>query len=247
MADKERCALITGASKGIGKAIALRLANDHGLHILINYSTDSKAASQVLQEITSAGGSGELLQFKVQERPAVDKAIKSWLKDNPSKVISILVNNAGITKDSWFMWMPEQDWDDVVDTSLKGMFNVTQSVIKQMIGNKYGRIVNISSLAGRKGIPGQTNYSAAKSAVIGASKALAQEVAKMNITVNAIAPGFVNTDMLEKIDMDRYIGLIPMGRVGEPDEVAHLVSFLASDRASYITGEVININGGMYS
>ncbi|MEO5948615.1 MAG: 3-oxoacyl-ACP reductase FabG [Chitinophagaceae bacterium] len=241
------CALITGASKGIGRAIALQLSKDHGLHILINYSSDTNAAQETLDKIRSGGGSGELLKFKVQDKSAVDASIGAWLVSNPEKFIKVLVNNAGITKDGLFMWMSETNWDDVIAVSLKGLFNVTQIVIRQMMKNKAGRIINISSISGLRGVPGQTNYSTAKAGIIGATKALAQEVAKMNITVNAVAPGFINTALLENIEMDKYLKVIPAGRIGEPEEVAHMVSFLASEKSSYITGEVININGGLYS
>jgi 3-oxoacyl-[acyl-carrier protein] reductase len=241
------CALITGGSKGIGRAIALQLSKDHGLHILINFSSDTNAAQETLDKIRSEGGSGELLKFKVQDKPEVDASISEWQSNNPEKFIKVLVNNAGITKDGLFMWMPETNWDDVIAVSLKGMFNVTQNVIRQMIKNKSGRIINISSISGLRGVPGQTNYSTAKAGIIGATKALAQELAKMNITVNAVAPGFVNTEMISNIDMEKYLKVIPVGRVGEPEEIAHLVSFLASEKSSYITGEVININGGIYS
>ena len=240
------CALITGASKGIGKAIALQLSKDHGLHVLINYSSDTTAAKETLDEIYNAGGSGELLKFKVQDKQEVDAVIGTWQKENPEKVISVLVNNAGIAKDGLLMWMKEKDWDDVIAVSMKGMYNVTRHIIRQMLKKRSGRIINIASLSGVKGLPGQMNYSAAKAGLIGATKSLAQEVAKRNITVNAVAPGFVKTNMTDEID-ERYLKLIPMQRIGEPEEVAHLVSFLASKNASYITGEVININGGLYS
>lgn len=241
------CALITGGSKGIGKSIALQLAQDHGFHILINYSSDTRAAQETLDEIYNDGGSGELMQFKVQDKLAADAAITGWQENNKEKFIRVLVNNAGITRDGLFMWMPEANWDDVIDISLKGMFNVTQNVIREMIKNKAGRIINISSISGLRGVPGQTNYSTAKAGIIGATKALAQELARMNITVNAVAPGFINTSMTKNIDIEKYVKAIPAGRVGEPAEVAHLVSFLASEKSSYITGEVINVNGGLYS
>ena len=241
------CALITGASKGIGRAIALQLAKDHSLHILLNYSSDTIAAKETLDKICSEGGSGELLKFNVQDKSAVDNAIAGWQQNNPEKFIKVLVNNAGITKDGLFMWMPENNWDDVIAVSLKGLFNVTQNVIRQMMKNKTGRIINISSISGLRGVPGQTNYSTAKAGIIGATKALAQEVAKMNITVNAVAPGFIKTAMIKNIDLEKYIKVIPVGRIGEPEEVAHVVSFLAAEKSSYITGEVINVNGGLYS
>lgn len=247
MIHTKSCALITGGSKGIGRSIALQLAKDHSLHILINYSTDTNAAQETLDIICHEGGTGELLKFKVQEKSEVDHIIDDWQKANPDKFIKVLVNNAGITKDSLFMWINEKDWDDVIDISLKGMFNVTQIVLRQMLYKKEGRIINISSLSGLKGAAGQTNYSAAKAGMIGATKALAQEVARMNITVNAVAPGFINTEMTNNLNMEKYLKLIPLGRIGEPEEIAHLVSYLASDKATYITGEVININGGLYS
>lgn len=241
------CALITGGSKGIGRAIALQLSKDHHLHILVNYSSDTNAAQETLDKICADGGSGELLKFKVQDKPSVDATITAWQKNNPEKFIKVLVNNAGISKDGLFMWMPEHSWDDVIAVSLKGMFNVTQNIIREMMKNKTGRIINISSISGLRGVPGQTNYSTAKAGLIGATKALAQELAKMNITVNAVAPGFINTSMIDNIDMEKYIKAIPAGRIGEPEEVAHLVSFLASEKSAYITGEVINVNGGLYS
>ena len=241
------CALITGASRGLGKAIALQLAKDHNLYILINYSSNETAAKQTLQELSEAGGAGELLQFNVQQKPEVDAALTKWHENNSDKFISVLVNNAGITRDGLFMWMPEKDWDDVINISAKGMFNVTQNVIQPMLRKRYGRIINIASLSGLKGVPGQTNYSAAKGAMIGATKALAFEVAKRKITVNAVAPGFVKSEMTEDLDEKELAKLVPLLRFGEASEVAHLVSFLASDKAAYITGEIININGGIYS
>ncbi len=241
------CALVTGASRGLGKAIALQLATDHRLHILINYASNKEAAEQTLAEIKTAGGSGELLPFKVQVKEEVNEAIKTWQNNNPENFIKVLVNNAGITKDGLLMWMPEKDWDDVVNISVKGFYNVTQSVIEQMLRKREGRIINIASLSGLKGNAGQTNYAAAKGAMIAATKSLAFEVAKRKITVNAVAPGFIKSDMTEGLDEKQLSKLVPMERFGTPEEVAHLVSFLASDKASYITGEVISINGGIYS
>jgi 3-oxoacyl-[acyl-carrier protein] reductase len=241
------CALITGGSKGIGRAIALQLARDHALHILINYASDTVSAGATMNKIAEEGGTAELLQFKVEDKEETDRSLDQWQQKNPEKFIRVLVNNAGITRDGLFMWMPQNNWDDVIAVSLKGLFNVTQHVIRQMLKNKSGRIINISSISGLRGVAGQTNYSTAKAGIIGATKSLANELAKMNITVNAIAPGFINTNMLKNLDMEKYVKTIPMQRVGEPEEVAHLVSFLASVKASYITGEVININGGLYS
>jgi 3-oxoacyl-[acyl-carrier protein] reductase len=241
------CALVTGGSKGIGRAISLQLAKDLQLHIIINYSSDDEAAQETLDKIVSEGGSGELLKFKVEDRQGVDSAISQWFNNNSGKNIKVLVNNAGIIKDGLFMWMPETNWDDVITISLKGMFNVTQRILRHMMKIKKGRIINISSISGLKGVPGQVNYSAAKAGLIGATKSLSQEVARIGITVNAVAPGFINTDMTKKLEMEKYVKLIPVERMGEPEEVAHLVSFLASDKSSYITGEVINVNGGLYS
>ena len=241
------CALVTGASRGLGKAIAVQLAKDHGLYILVNYSSNLVAAEETLAEIKNNGGDGELLQFNVQTKSEVDEALNGWREKNEEKFISVLVNNAGITKDGLFMWMPEKDWDDVLNVSTKGFFNVTQNVIQQMLRKRTGRIVNVASVSGMKGVAGQTNYSAAKGAVIAATKALAQEVAKRKITVNAVAPGFITSDMTKDLNEAELKQMIPMNRFGKADEVAHLVSFLCSEKASYITGEVININGGIYS
>jgi 3-oxoacyl-[acyl-carrier protein] reductase len=241
------CALVTGASRGLGRAIAVQLAKDHGLYILVNYASNQAAAEETLAEIVAAGGNGELLQFNVQTKSEVDAALNGWKEKNEEKFISVLVNNAGITRDGLFMWMPEQDWDDVINISAKGLFNVTQNAIQQMLRKRSGRIVNIASVSGMKGVAGQTNYSAAKGAIIAATKALAQEVAKRKITVNAVAPGFITSDMTKDLNETELKQMIPMNRFGKAEEVAHLVSFLVSDKAAYITGEVININGGIYS
>ncbi len=241
------CALVTGASRGLGRAIAVQLAKDHGLHILVNYASNQAAAEETLAEIQANGGSGELLHFNVQNKAEVDEALNGWREKNEDKFIGVLVNNAGITRDGLFMWMPEKDWDDVLDISVKGLYNVTQNAIQQMLRKRSGRIVNVASVSGMKGVAGQTNYSAAKGAIIAATKSLAQEVAKRKITVNAVAPGFITSDMTKDLNEDELKQMIPMNRFGKADEVAHLVSFLASDKAAYITGEVININGGIYS
>lgn len=241
------CALVTGASRGLGRAIALQLAQDHGLYILVNYSSNQSAAEETLAAIHEAGGQGEIIQFNVQTKTEVDEALNNWRIANEDKYIGVLVNNAGVTRDGLFMWMPENDWDEVMNISAKGLFNVTQNAIQQMLRKRSGRIVNIASVSGMKGVAGQTNYSAAKGAIISATKALAQEVAKRKITVNAVAPGFITSDMTKDLDENTLKQMIPMNRFGKAEEVAHLVSFLVSDKASYITGEVININGGIYS
>lgn len=241
------CALVTGASRGLGKAIALQLAADHKLHILINYASNKQAAEETLTIIKNSGGSGELLPFNVQDHETVNAALDHWHKENEDKFISVLVNNAGITRDGLLMWMPEKDWDDVLNISLKGFYNVTRYVVNPMLRKRTGRIVNIVSLSGLKGNAGQTNYAAAKGAIVAATKSLAFEVAKRKITVNAVAPGFIRSDMTESLNEKELSKLVPMERFGTPEEVAHVVSFLTSDKASYITGEIININGGIYS
>jgi 3-oxoacyl-[acyl-carrier protein] reductase len=242
-----KCALVTGASRGIGKAIAIQLATDHQLHILINYASNEQAAKETLETIVANGGSGELMHFDVKDNASVTKAIESWVASHPEDTISVLVNNAGITRDNLFPWVTEKDWDDVINTTLKGMYNCTQAVMQRMLRQRAGRIINIASVSGQKGVPGQSNYSAAKGGMIAATKSLAQEVAKRNITVNAVAPGFIESDMTSELDENELKRMIPANRFGKVEEVAHLVSFLASDKAAYITGEVININGGIYA
>lgn len=242
-----KCALVTGASRGIGRAIALQLAQDLNLHILINYASNKTAAEETLNLIQQAGGSGELLHFDVKDGALVKEAVENWYSNNPEGIIHVLVNNAGITKDNLFPWVTEEDWDAVLNTSLKGMYNCTQAIIQRMLRQRSGRIINIASLSGLKGVPGQTNYSAAKGGMIAATKALSQEIAKRNITVNAIAPGFIESDMTSDLDMNELKRMVPANRFGKVEEVAYLASFLASEKAAYITGEVININGGIYA
>lgn len=244
---EQKYALITGGSRGIGRAICLQLAKDLDYTLLINYNSNQEAAQQTLEEVDALGGKGEIIQFDVADAESVNKAFGLWQETNKDAIIEVIVNNAGITKDGLFMWMKPEDWHAVINTSLNGFYHVTNALIQQMLVNKYGRIINMVSVSGLKGTPGQVNYSAAKSAVIGATKALAQEVAKRNITVNAVAPGFINSDMTAELDEKELKKMVPLNRFGEPEEVAHLVSFLASTKASYITGEVININGGIYS
>ncbi|MDB2462701.1 3-oxoacyl-ACP reductase FabG [Algibacter sp.] len=242
-----KCALITGGSRGIGKSICIQLAKDSEYHIIINYQSNKEAALNTLEAVQEAGGTGELLQFNVVDNAEVKSTLDGWQVQNPNAIIEVIVNNAGITKDGLFMWMKPEDWNNVINTSLNGFFNVTNHLIQKLLVQKYGRIINIVSLSGLKGTPGQTNYSAAKGAVIAATKALAQEIAKRNITVNAVAPGFIKTDMTGDLDEKELKKLVPANRFGNPEEVAHLVSFLASKKSAYITGEVININGGIYS
>lgn len=242
-----KCALVTGGSRGIGSAVCLKLAADSDYHILINYQSNSEAAQNTLAEVLKLGRSAELLKFNVADSQETKAVLEQWQEANPEAIVEVIVNNAGITRDGLFMWMSHDDWSSVVNTSLNGFFNVTIFFIQKMLRNKYGRIINMVSVSGVKGTAGQTNYSAAKGAVVAATKALAQEVAKRNITVNAVAPGFVRTDMTGDLDEKELIKLIPVNRFGEAEEVADLVSFLASRKASYITGEIININGGIYS
>ncbi len=239
-------ALITGGSRGIGRAVCLALARA-GNPVIINYAGNHSAAAETQQAIAQQGGQAELLQFDVANPQAVDKAIETWQNAHPDDHIGILVNNAGIRDDAMMVFMQNEQWNSVIDTSLGGFFNVTRRLLKDMLTKRKGRIINIVSLSGLKGMPGQTNYSAAKAAVIGATKALAQEVAARKVTVNAIAPGFIATDMTQDLDQDTLKKLVPLGRFGKPEEVAALVEFLASDAAAYITGEVISINGGLYT
>lgn len=240
-------ALVTGGSRGIGKAICLRLAKN-GIPVLINYQSNDKAAQEVLSEIQAVGGTAYLLQFDVSDEQAVSTAIDRWEEEHPEDYIAYLVNNAGIRKDNLMFMMPEKDWHDVIDVTLNGFYYVTRKLLPKMMMRRHGgRIINMASLSGLKGMPGQTNYSAAKGALIGATKALAQETASRAVTVNAIAPGFIESDMTKDLPQDELKKLVPMNRFGRPEEVAALVSFLCSDEAGYITGEVININGGLYS
>jgi len=242
-----KCALITGGSRGIGRAICKQLAQDSKYHILINYNSNEAAANETLKEVESLGGSGEILKFNVSDAEQVKSVLDAWQEANKDSLVEVIVNNAGITRDGLFMWMPPQDWQDVINTSLNGFYNVTNHLIQKMLRNRYGRIINVASVSGVKGTPGQTNYSAAKGALVAATKALAQEVAKRKITVNAVAPGFIKSDMTAELDEAELKKMVPVNRFGEAEEVAHLVSFLVSDKSSYITGEVININGGIYS
>jgi len=242
-----KSALVTGGSRGIGRAICKKLAQDSEYHILINYVSNKDAALETLKLIEKFDGTGELLQFDVTDSDDVKSKLDLWQDNNPESIIEVIVNNAGITKDGLFMWMPKEDWDSVLNTSINGFFNVTNHLMQKMLRNRFGRIVNIVSVSGVKGTAGQTNYSAAKGAIVAVTKALAQEVAKRKITVNAVAPGFIRSDMTAQLDEKELKKMIPVNRFGEADEVADLVSFLVSKKASYITGEVININGGIYS
>lgn len=238
-------ALVTGGSRGIGRAICTALAAK-GYPVIINYASNEVAAEETKALIEANGGTAELLSFDVSDETSVDKALEEWAEKHPDDHIGILVNNAGIRQDAMMIFMQSAQWRNVLDISVNGFFFVTRRVLKDMLMKRDGRIVNIVSLSGLKGMPGQTNYSAAKAAVIGATKALAQEVAPRKVTVNAVAPGFITTDMTKDLNEAELKKNIPLGRFGKPEEVAALVGFLTSDEAAYITGEVISINGGLF-
>ena len=239
-------ALVTGGSRGIGRAVCIKLA-EMGYNVLINYKSNEEEAKQTLALIKEKGVDGEILQFDVSDKEQVKSKLGGWMGANDDKIIEVLVNNAGIREDALMMWMKDEQWDNVIKTNLDGFFYVTRLVVNSMLQKKYGRIINIVSLSGLKGLPGQTNYSAAKAGVIGATKALAQEIGRKGITVNAVAPGFIKTDMTEGLNENELKNLVPLKRFGLPEEVAHTVGFLASAEAAYITAEVISVNGGLYS
>lgn len=239
-------ALVTGGSRGIGRAISLKLAQ-MGYHLLINYVSNLSEAKKTIQLIEESGSQGELLKFDVSNRTETLAALEQWEQAHPDEYIEVVINNAGIRRDNLMVFMPEEDWKEVLDISLGGFYNVTQPLLQPMLVHKYGRIINMASISGIKGIAGQTNYSAAKGGLIAATKALAQEVARKNVTVNAIAPGFIKTDMVEGLDEAALKKTIPANRFGTPEEVAELVAFLVSDKANYITGNVISIDGGLYT
>lgn len=237
-------ALVTGASRGLGRAIAERLAKD-GYPVIVNYNNSEKAAQEVVDGIVAAGGKAELMKLDVADSSKVDVALDAWMEAHPEDYISVLVNNAGIRQDNLLVFMQDEQWQSVVNTTLGGFFYLTRRIVKSMMTHRNGRIVNISSVSGVKGMPGQCNYSAAKAGLIGASKALALEVASRKVTVNVVAPGFIATDMTAELDQEMIKKMVPLGRIGKPEEVASLVSFLASKEAAYITGQVVSINGGI--
>lgn len=241
-----KTALITGGSRGIGRATCIELAKN-GYHVLINYNKNEAAANQTLENVKEVGGTGEIIQFNVANRTQLSDALQKWKNENPTTYISALVNNAGIKNDNMLPLMKFEDWNDVVSVSLNGFFNVTKEVLPRMLKKKHGQIVNVASVSGLMGFPGQTNYSAAKAGLIGATKALAIEVGRKNVRVNAVAPGFITTDMTEGIDESAFIPKIPLRKFGEVQDVAKCISFLVSKDSSYITGEVISINGGLYT
>ncbi|MEA1968203.1 MAG: 3-oxoacyl-ACP reductase FabG [Thermodesulfobacteriota bacterium] len=238
----KQIALVTGASRGIGRAIAIALA-ESGRFVYINYASNKTAAEETLREIEDKNGAGKLLCFDVRDKEKSEDAVKRILKEKGR--IDILVNNAGIRDDMLMVWMKEKNWQNILDTNLTGFFNVTRLIAKNMLPKRFGRIINISSASGQVGMAGQVNYSASKAGLIGATQALAKEIAKRDITVNCLAPGFIETDMIEGLPLEEISKSIPAGRLGKPEEVAAAVLFLCSDGAAYITGQVLGINGGI--
>ena len=239
-------ALITGGTGEIGKAIAMQLGKDSGFHLIINYSNNEERAQKVLEELKREDLSAELLKFNIQNAEETEATLNNYIEKNPSINIQVLVNNAGIVKDNLMLFMEKSEWSSVINLKTQGFFNVTKILLKPMLLQKYGRIVNIASLIGVRGAAGQANYAAANAAIIAATKSLSQEVARKNITVNAVAPGFIRSEMTKGLQEDEIKKIIPAGRLGEPEEIAHLVSFLASEKASYINGETITISGGLH-
>jgi 3-oxoacyl-[acyl-carrier protein] reductase len=240
---QDKVAIVTGASRGIGRAIALELASQ-GAKLVVNYASSSSAAEKVVAEIIAAGGEAISLQADVSQAEQVDILINSSLEK--FKRIDVLVNNAGITRDSLLLRMKPEDWQAVINLNLTGVFLCTRAVSKILLKQKSGRIINITSVAGQIGNPGQANYSAAKAGVIGLTKSVAKELASRGITVNAVAPGFIATDMTNDLPADSILPHIPLGRYGQPEEIAGMVRFLAADpAAAYITGQVFNVDGGM--
>ena len=241
-----RYALVTGGSRGIGRAVCVALAKE-GFPVIINYLSNQRAAEETKALVEAAGGKAELLPFDVSDREKTDAAIDRWQDAHPDDYIAVLVNNAGIRNDNTMIFMDDDAWHSVLHTNLDSFFYVTRRALKLMLTKRWGRIINMASLSGLKGLAGQANYSAAKGGMIAATKALAQEVAQRKVTVNAVAPGFIETDMTAELPKDELVKLVPMRRFGTPDEVAAAVAFLASEKASYITGNVISINGGLYT
>ncbi len=241
-----KAALVTGGSRGIGRAVSVKLAAQ-GYLVLVNYQRNQAEADKTVELIRQAGGNAIALKFDVGNKQEVETILGGWIENNKDSVIEVLVNNAGIRKDFLLMMMAEKDWSEVLRTNLDSFYYITKLVLPGMMFQRYGRIINMVSLSGIKGLPGQTNYSASKAGVIAASKSLAQEVGRKGVTVNCVAPGFIKTEMTEGIEESQFRSIIPVQRFGEAEEVAEAVLFLSSKGASYITGEVINVNGGLYT
>jgi 3-oxoacyl-[acyl-carrier protein] reductase len=240
----KKYALVTGGSRGIGRAISVQLAKQ-AYTVIVNYKSNTEEAQKTLDLIAETGEKSELLPFDVENINEVVAALNGWMEQHPGAYIEVLVNNAGIRKDNLMFWMTDDEWNSVVNTTLNGTFYITRLLVKHMLSHKNGRIVNIVSISGLKGVTGQVNYSAAKAGVIGLTKALALEVAKKKVTVNAVAPGFIETDMTKDMNREELKKAVPLGRFGKVEEVAGLVGFLVSEKAAYITGEVISVSGGL--
>jgi len=244
---EQQVALVTGGSRGIGKAIALRLAAE-GAFVVVNYAKNKPAAEDVLSQIENAGGKGKVSGFTVSDFDSVQEHVEKIVSELGG--LHILINNAGITQDTLLLRMKFEDWENVITTNLNGVFNCTKAVTRIMVKQRYGRIINITSVVGEMGNSGQTNYAASKAGIIGFTKAAAREMASRSVTVNAVSPGFIQTDITNNLPEEirnQYIEKIPLGRFGSPEDVAGVVAFLASDEASYITGEVVRVNGGIYT
>ncbi|OEU46734.1 MAG: 3-oxoacyl-ACP reductase [Desulfobulbaceae bacterium S3730MH12] len=241
--NEQQIAIVTGGSKGIGRAICVELARA-GYYIIINYMRDKKGAEQTLAEVKDAGSQGEIYQFDVRDMAVAEKVVEDIAERLGS--IAVLVNNAGIIADGLFMMMSQNNWQSVIDTSLHGFYNMTRPVIEKMVRRRKGAIVSISSASSLMANRGQANYSAAKAGLNGASRAVASEVARLGIRINVVAPGLIETDMIRDVPKDQIKAMIPMARIGKPEEVARVVGFLCSDAASYLTGQIISVNGGMF-